>query len=262
MALHKDEAIVLSKRAYGESDRIMHLFTLCSGKISAIAKGAGKSQKRFVNTLEPFNHIKVEYFEKQGRGMVRIENADIIGTMNGIETSLRKVSIAAFFVEFVDRLTKERERHQELFHALGQALSDVKAREFGYKDVIRHQLRILETLGFMPNLQSCVYCGKDMPDNRKVSFSRERGGILCPVCSRPIPHRTYSEGTIPWLAAACDYPDDSSCEVRDGNGVTGFYSTEGLKRFEKEAREIMEGFISFHLDVEFKSYRILKSLLA
>jgi DNA repair protein RecO (recombination protein O) len=261
MALHKDEAIVLSKRAYGESDRIMHLFTLSSGKISAIAKGAGKSQKRFVNTLEPFNHIKVEYFEKQGRGMVRIENADIVATCNGIETSLKKVSTAAFFVEFVDRLTKERERHQELFHALEQALRDTKARDFAYRDVLRHQLKILETLGFMPNFHSCVYCGKDVPDERKVHFSRERGGILCPVCSRPIPHRTYSEGTMPWLVAVCGDQIDSSCEVRDGNGLSGFYYSEVLKQFEKEAREIMEGFISFHLDVEFKSYRILKSLM-
>jgi DNA repair protein RecO (recombination protein O) len=261
MALHKDEAIVLSKRVYGESDRIMHLFTLSSGKISAIAKGAGKSQKRFVNTLEPFNHIKVEYFEKQGGGMVRIENADIVGTCNGIETSLKKVSTAAFFVEFVDRLTKEREGHQELFHALGQALRDIKAREFAYRDVIRHQLRILETLGFMPNFHSCVYCSKDVPDDRKVHFSRECGGIICPVCSRPIPHRTYSEGTIPWLLAVCGDQNNSSCEVHDGNGLTGLYAVEALKRFEREAREIMEGFISFHLDVEFKSYRILKSLL-
>jgi DNA repair protein RecO (recombination protein O) len=261
MALHKDEAIVLSKRAYGESDRIMHLFTLSSGKISAIAKGAGKSQKRFVNTLEPFNHIRVEYFEKPGGGMVRIENADILGTCNGIETSLKKVSTAAFFVEFVDRLTKERERHHELFYALGQALSDIKAREFAYRDVIRHQLRILETLGFMPNLNSCVYCSKDVPDESKVHFSRERGGILCPACSRPIPHKTYSEGAIPWLSTVCGDQNGSVCEVHDGNGFPGFYGSEELRRFEKEARDIMEGFISFHLDVEFKSYRILKSLL-
>ena len=261
MALHKDEAIVLSKRAYGESDRIMHLFTLSSGKISAIAKGAGKSQKRFVNTLEPFNHIKVEYFEKQGRGMVRIENADILGTCDGIETSLKKVSTASFFVEFVDRLTKERERHEELFHALGQALGDIKARDFAYRDVLRHQLRILETLGFMPNFHSCVYCGKDVPDETKVHFSRERGGVLCPGCSRPIPHRTYSEGTMPWLVTVCADQEDYLCQVHDGNGRSRFYGLVDPNRFEKEAREIMEGFISFHLDVEFKSYRILKSLM-
>jgi DNA repair protein RecO (recombination protein O) len=68
MALHKDEAFVLFKKAYGESDKIIRLFTRTSGKVAAIAKGASRSQKRFMNTLEPFNHINIEYFEKYGKG--------------------------------------------------------------------------------------------------------------------------------------------------------------------------------------------------
>lgn len=261
MGLHKDEAIVLSKRAYGESDKIMRLFTLKSGKISAIAKGAGKSQKRFMNTLEPFNHIRVEYFEKQGRGMVRIENADVIETGNGIETSLKKVSTAAFFSEFVDRLTKEKERHDELFHMLKEILKSAKHFEFTYIDILYHQLKMLEALGYMPNFTACVYCGKDMPDDKKVCFSHERGGILCPVCSKPLPHRTYSEGTIPKLFSIGANHGISLFEVHDGGRLLDLYSTDDTKTFEREALEIMEGFISFHLDVQFKSYRILRSLI-
>ena len=78
MSLYKDEAIVLFKRAFGESDKIIRLFTHKSGKIAAIAKGGSKSQKRFMNTLELFNCINVEYFEKTGKGLVRLENAYIL----------------------------------------------------------------------------------------------------------------------------------------------------------------------------------------
>ncbi len=31
--------------------------------------------------------------------------------------------------------------------------------------------------------------------------------------------------------------------------------------FERDARDLLEGFVSFHLDVEFKSYRILKNIM-
>ena len=130
MALHKDEALVLFKRAYGESDRIIRLFTRTSGKIAAIAKGAGKSQKRFMNVLEPFNHIQVEYFEKYGKGMVRLENADIIETNGGIERSLKKACIAGFFTEFVDRLTKDKEPHESIFLSLKELLLAVKDHDF------------------------------------------------------------------------------------------------------------------------------------
>jgi DNA repair protein RecO (recombination protein O) len=261
MGLHKDEAIILSKRAYGESDKIMRLFTLISGKISAIAKGAGKSQKRFMNTLEPFNHINVEYFEKQARGMVRIENADIIETGSGMETSLKKVSVAAFFVEFADRLTKEREKNTALFYVLKDILARLKYNEFDYEDILHHEFKMLEILGYMPNFIGCVYCGKFIPDEHKVHFSSERGGILCPACSRAIPHRTYSGGTIPRLILIGNNGNGSAFEVRDSKGPSDVYIPDETKRFEREVREIMESFISFHLDVEFKSYKILKSLI-
>ena len=262
MALHKDEAIVLFKRSYGESDKIIRLFTMSSGKVAAIAKGANKSQKRFANTLEPFNRIRVEYFEKYGRGMVRIENADIIETNSGIETSLRRACTAGFFVEFVDRLTKERERHDDLFNILAEILQGIRGAEFTYDDILYYQLRMLEILGFMPNFHACVYCGQIMAADKRIFFSRERGGILCHKCAPSLPHQVCAEGLIEGIVS-----------VQQGNGRTapGFQVACGcaekgpvyLKNgFEKAAQDIMEGFMTFHLDVEFKSYRILKGLIA
>jgi DNA repair protein RecO (recombination protein O) len=261
MGLHKDEAIVLFKRAYGESDKIIRLFTLSSGKIAAIAKGASKSRKRFSNTLEPFNHIRVEYFEKHDRGMVRIENADIVAANNGIEASLMRACTAGFFTEFVDRLTRERERNSALFYTLKEILGMTKERELPYADILYYELKMLERLGYMPNLASCVHCGKDVPDESKLHFSNERGGLLCPACTRPLPHRTYSPGTIPKLAGQDGNSRGAGQEAPDGARAGHGDSPPESKRFEREAREILEGFISFHLDVEFKSYRILKSLI-
>jgi DNA repair protein RecO (recombination protein O) len=261
MSLHKDEAIVLFKRAFGESDKIIRLFTLTSGKIAAIAKGASKSQKRFANTLEPFNHIRVEYFEKFGKGMVRIENADLIMTNSGIERSLKRACTAAFFTEFTDRLTKDHEKNVDLFYILKEVLAKVKERDLEYVDMLYYELRMLGALGYMPNFTACVYCGKSVPEEGKIHFSRERGGILCPVCSRPIPHRTYSDGTIPAIISVADNHRTSGFEIKDSRRETESMASIDPERFGREAREIMEGFISFHLDVEFRSYRMLKGLL-
>jgi DNA repair protein RecO (recombination protein O) len=245
MALHKDEAFVLFKRAYGESDKIIRLFTRASGKIGAIAKGANRSQKRFMNTLEPFNHINVEYFEKYDKGMVRLENADIIETNSGIETSLKKACVASFFTELVDRLTKEKEPHESLFSALRELLFAVKNHDFIYSDILYYQFIMLDMLGYMPNFDSCVYCGSTMTDDKKVHFSKERGGVLCVSCSKSIPHTRYGEGVIPGLALI-------------GNQKKPLINMI----FERQAQDIMEDFMSFHLDVEFRSYRILKKVIS
>ncbi len=244
MPLFKDEAIVLLKRPFGESDRILHLFTLSTGKISAIAKGAGKSQRRFANTLEPFNHIRVEYFEKQMRGMVRIDNADIIETNQGIEKSLKRSCTAGFFTEFLERLTKERERHDNLFLLLKEILGRLKQNELSYAEILHFQMKMLETLGYLPNLAHCVYCGKDIPEKEKVYFSRERGGVLCGACSSYLPYRTYSHGVIPVISA-----------------ISREAPTSGEVPFRREVTDLIEGFVAFHLEVECKSYRILKGIM-
>jgi DNA repair protein RecO (recombination protein O) len=261
MPLHKDEGIVLFKRAYGESDKIVRLFTLGSGRVAAIAKGANKSQKRFMNTLEPFNHISLEYFEKYGKGMVRIENAHTIETNEGIEKSLKKACIAGFFTEFVDKLTRDREKHPELFYLLKDVLAAIKCHDLSYSDVLYHELSMLQTLGFEPNFHSCVYCGKSMDEEDRTCFSSERGGTLCPRCSRFIAHKKYDEGVIARLASMRNGGENSfsreplsSYALCDGgNGNDGV--------FERDARDLLEGFVSFHLEVEFKSYRILKRIM-
>jgi len=263
MALHKDEAIVLFKRAFGESDKIIRLFTLKSGKIAAIAKGGSKSQKRFMNTLEPFNHINVEYFEKQGKGMVRLENADIIETNCGIETSLKKACTAGFFTELVDRLTKERERHDELFHVLKDILQKLKQAEFAYMEILYHHLKILETLGFMPNFIACVYCGNKMEEEEKIYFSNERGGILCSLCAPSLPHKTYQAGVIEKVLSFRRQgreTGDMSFKVKEED-VLCKEDPKTYKLFEREMQDIMEGFMSYHLDVEFRSYRLLKNFV-
>lgn len=242
MALHKDEAIILSKLAYGESDRIIHLLTLHAGKISAIAKGAGKSQKRFVNTLEPFNHINVEYFEKGGRGMVRIENADLLSGNSGIETSMKRICSASFFTEFVNRTTREREPHDTLFHALKEFIAFARSKDPAYHDILYYELMMLDILGYHPNLDTCVFCGAGINDNDKIFFSRERGGILCARCSRSLPHRRCSPGLMKGFLA-----------------VKKFKTSFDSRSLEHEAQHLMEGFLAYHIDLDFKSYKLLKA---
>ena len=120
---------------------------------------------------------------------------------------------------------------------------------------------MLGTLGYMPNLTDCVYCGTKVPDEMNRHFSSQRGGVLCPACTRPLPHRTYSEGTIPNLASVGNNRHSHRAGADSGEHLSEAGRPSDPARFEREARQIMENFISFHLDVEFKSYRILKTLL-
>jgi DNA repair protein RecO (recombination protein O) len=273
MALVKDEAIILSTRLFGESDKIVRFFTPTTGKLSGIAKGAKKSRKRFMNTLEPFNQVRVEYFEKSTSSLVRIESADLEESNCGLEVTLKRICVASFFTEFVDKLTKEKQINEHLFHSLKKILDSLKLVEFSVTDILYYELQMLRHLGYMLNLAACVHCGKALSDMEKLYFSKERGGTLCPGCSRSVPHRQYPQGFIPLMlslsGARMDSDRNPSSEHGSREGVAGYPLAGGAllvaratraPLFERMGRQVLEDFVTFHLAVEFKSYRLLKSV--
>jgi len=267
MPLVKDEAIILSTRLFGESDKIVRFFTLSSGKLSGIAKGAKKSQKRFMNTLEPFNQVLIEYFEKATSSLVRIENADLEESNSGLELSFKRVCMASFFTEFVDKLTKEKQRNEHLFQTLKKILDSLKLVEFTTTDILYYELQMLRHLGYMLNLAACVHCGKALADVEKLYFSKERGGTLCTGCAHSVPHRQYPQGFIPHMLRLTETPmnshaqsrGNSSSEHGEREGEAG-YPRAGVPILDRMGREVLEDFVKFHLAVEFKSYRLLKSI--
>ena len=54
---HQSEALVLRRLPFGESDLILHLLLPGSGRLTAIAKGARRSVKRFSGTLDAFERM-------------------------------------------------------------------------------------------------------------------------------------------------------------------------------------------------------------
>jgi len=54
-------ALVLDSYDYGESDKIVVFFCQDVGRISALARGAHRSKKRFVNKLEIFTFLQISY---------------------------------------------------------------------------------------------------------------------------------------------------------------------------------------------------------
>ena len=147
------------------------------------------------------------------------------------------------FAEFVDRLTREKEPHAGLFGVLREALDKVKGVELTYFDVLYYQLGMLHHLGYVPNFTTCVQCGKDVSSDAPTSFSHVRGGVVCGSCASSVPHRKYPEGLISGLADPAAFKGD------------------GIVAHERHARELMEAFMHFHLNVEFKSYRLLVSAI-
>ena len=64
MSLKQSSGVIINVRDFGESDKIITLYCPTAGKLTCIAKGAKRSQKRFVNKLELFSLLTFHYNDR------------------------------------------------------------------------------------------------------------------------------------------------------------------------------------------------------
>ena len=184
-------AFVLRSHAYGESDRIVSFITEDFGKVSGIAKGAMRSRRRFVNTLEPFVKIRLAFRMRPTSDLAFIERCDLIEILRGFGNDLDRFACGSYVLELVDQLVMGREPGTEIFRLVETTLSTLDS--IGYRpSVVRaFELHVLEAIGYRPDLTRCRVCGRRVSTLPSVLIVPGSGGIVCLGC-RPATGATHA----------------------------------------------------------------------
>ncbi|HYB71486.1 MAG TPA: DNA repair protein RecO, partial [Candidatus Bathyarchaeia archaeon] len=73
MALHKTRAVVIGRRAFGESDRLVDFYTRDHGKVRGIARRARRPRSRFGSALELFTLGEMVFFDTGRSELVSVD---------------------------------------------------------------------------------------------------------------------------------------------------------------------------------------------
>jgi len=176
---YRTQAIVLGHIEFGEADRILKLFTMEKGKITAIAKGVRKIRSRKAGHLEPFTRVNL--FLAKGRNLDIITQAETVDAYVGLREDLQSVAFASYVVEVVDRFTYEEGQNVGIFRLLANTLSRLEEQPNVETVVHYYEIRLLDLLGFRPQLFTCVDCEREIQDEDQY-FSPLVGGVVCPQC--------------------------------------------------------------------------------
>ncbi len=253
MAREEREGLMLRVVDFGESDRIVHLLTPESGRLTAIAKGARRSVKRFPGTLDLFNHLRVQLYRSRPGRMAHLQQAQLISPQLGLRERPNRFALGCYLLELLDRLSPEGGAPDEAQRLFGFALEAFQA--IGRSDPDRRlrtlfELRTLDALGLRPELRHCVRCSREPAGNAALGFHVGEGGVLCRNCTGPgdgvLPvHR----GTLRALEAVLRLDID-----RLGRLSLGAAALD-------EAARIVHRFGRFHVGVELRSERFLDEIL-
>jgi DNA repair protein RecO (recombination protein O) len=251
-------AVLLGSVPYRESDRIVTLYTRDQGKVSAVARGARKSRRRFGASLSLFVLGEATLREKRtgASELMTLERFDAARDFSALGADVVKLAHASYVTELVHRLTAPRHVDAAIYELLAVAYETI-AGAAPSADLLRAvELRLLDELGLRPALDRCAACSateETRLDEPGAVLDPNRGGLLCARCAplargegiRPLPasarRRLFSLQTIAALA------DATKITPLDGDTAA-------------RAREAMHALIGVHLTAPLRSLEFIQKL--
>jgi len=177
------EGIVLKRTNFGEADRLITFLTKYKGKLTAVAKGVRKIASRRAPHLELLNHVKI--FLASGKNFDIVTEAETIATFKRTKENLNKVGFGFYLSEITNEFLAEGQGARLVFDLLLRALRLLEAEDNleKIKTLTRaYELKFLEAVGFRPQLEACVKCGKNIATAENF-FSPEAGGVVDKSCA-------------------------------------------------------------------------------
>jgi DNA repair protein RecO (recombination protein O) len=145
---YTSEGIVLTRRNFGEADRILSIYSKDHGRVSLIAKGVRRPTSRKRGHIEVFNLVKFQAVI--GHGLDMMTEAEVVDDFKSIRGSLKKVSLAYYLMEVVGRITHEGESNIELFNLLSSTLIQLQTATELKSLRLDFVLKLLTLLGYWP----------------------------------------------------------------------------------------------------------------
>jgi DNA repair protein RecO (recombination protein O) len=253
VAAIQTEALVLRAVDFGESDRIVHLLVRDGGRVSAMAKGARRSVRRFGGTLDLFNHLRISIDRRRSAALARLDQATLIRSFTALRRDPARFALGCYLLELIGRLAPEdgvRADVQRLFEFVLAALNTVGRQVPDARLRALLELRALDALGLCPELERCVRCGRRPHPGVVLGFHVSDGGPVCAACGARLQGLLpVHPGTLRALQQGLRFDLDQLERLVLPPGTLA------------EARQLLARFQRFHVGMELRSEAFLERVL-
>ena len=180
--LHKTNAIVLSKLNFGDTSKIVTLFTEDFGKETCIIKGARSPKSKIGGIVDVMNHIQVVFYKKDSREVQMISQADLISNFTSIKENLESLKYASSVLELLNSLTIANEENRKLYRGSVRML-DLMNDNLNDPQLlfVKYFMFFIDELGYSLKEYNCKLCGTDLKESEVVYYNFEKG-FMCTNC--------------------------------------------------------------------------------
>lgn len=181
MSLHTGEAILLDVFDLRDRDRIVTFLTADRGKSRGVAPGARRKYSRFAGQLQPLAKVRMTWFEKEGRDLVRISDVDLVRPTPVLQSSLEGILLGSYLADQMVTLAQENEAGESLFRLLDACVDALEAGADRGRIARYYEVWMLRLAGLFPPPRECPWCGRAFAPDEDAVLIEE--AIVCRTCA-------------------------------------------------------------------------------
>ena len=173
------DGVILSVTPYGETSKIINVYTKDYGIIGIMCKGAMGIKSKLRSLTQKLTYGKFNIYYKKDK-LSTLVSVDIINPLKKTKEDILLISYASYISDLVYQVLKQT-NNKEIYDDYINSL--LKLEEGLNPIVITNilEVKLLDYLGVGLNLTSCIMCG----DKKEiVTLSSEKGGLICKNCYR------------------------------------------------------------------------------
>ena len=192
MMIEAIEGIVVKEKTYGESSKILDVYTPNYGIISVLSKGCKKikSSLRAGSNLLIYGIFHLRYKPDK---LSTVTAIDVKSYFKEIKQDIKKISYATYLLELSSNVEKQA-KTKEIYFILKNALLKME-QSFDAEALTQIvEFKYLSYLGVMPNVEACNLCGNQ---TEILTIVPSKGGFICKECYQN--EKLYSPKTLKLL---------------------------------------------------------------
>jgi DNA repair protein RecO (recombination protein O) len=178
MPARETEAIILKTFPLGEADRLVSFLGRSSGRMRGVAAGARRINNRYGSTLQVMSHVQLWYVEKETRDLVRIQQCELLESLNSSQSDYGLSTGLAVVSEIVEMVLPEREVSESMFRLILLTVREIERRACWPVPLGYFAFWTVRLAGWLPSFTNCSTCGKPF-GNRNTYQAAWLPGLLC-----------------------------------------------------------------------------------
>ena len=181
------KALVLKTCNMNDNDKLVTLFCLGYGRMTAIAKGVRSHKHKDFSSLQQFCYSDIILTSKQG-GLYTVSSSQVVNNFFDLRNDVLKVSFASYYMDVLADIAQDIADDEEYLKFILNTLYLTEKADNSNQAELELMLKKLKAvfeiktacvMGVMPQINHCIACGKD---KKLDCFSVYDGGVVCSDC--------------------------------------------------------------------------------